>query len=142
MDTLSAPAILGSAGILGGVGLVFAALIAVTHRKFKVWEDPRIDMVAALLPGNNCGACGLPGCRAFAEKAGAGAIAPAQCTVSSPEARADIAAYLGVDVGQATQRVARLLCAGGRDVAPERADYLGLPAGKAGAAAPGGGEGG
>ncbi|OGK99286.1 MAG: Fe-S cluster protein [Candidatus Rokubacteria bacterium RIFCSPLOWO2_02_FULL_73_56] len=141
MDTLSAPAILGSAGILGGVGLVFAALIAVTHRKFKVWEDPRIDMVAALLPGNNCGACGLPGCRAFAEKAVAGAIAPAQCTVSSPEARADIAAYLGVDVGQATQRVARLLCAGGRDVAPERADYLGLPTCKAAAAVAGGGKG-
>src|SRR3989304_3750144 len=89
MDTLSAPAILGSAGILGGVGLVFAALIAVTHRKFKVWEDPRIDMVAALLPGNNCGACGLPGCRAFAEKAVAGAGAPApRASVGLPACRA------------------------------------------------------
>src|SRR3990172_5033821 len=91
MDTLSAPAILGSAGILGGVGLVFAALIAVTHRKFKVWEDPRIDMVAALLPGNNCGACGLPGCRAFAEKAVAGAIAPGPGPGSRPGAPAAVA---------------------------------------------------
>src|SRR3989338_1222129 len=141
MDTLSAPAILGSAGILGGGGLVFAALIAVTHRKFKVGEDPRIDMAAALLRGNTCGACGLPGCRAFAEKAVAGAIAPAQCTVSSPEARADIAAYLGVDVGQATQRVARLLRAGGRDGAPGRAGYRGLPTCKAAAPVAGGGKG-
>src|SRR3989338_3380871 len=141
MDTLSAPAILGSAGILGGVGLVFAALIAVTHRKFKVWEDPRIDMVAALLPGNNCGACGLPGCRAFAEKAVAGAIAPAPGPRSSPGARAGIGAYPGVDGGPATQRVARLRCAGGRDVAPERADCLGLPTCKAAAAVAGGGKG-
>ena len=134
-------AMLGAVLIVGGVGLTFGLLIALANKRFKVWEDPRIDMVAALLPGNNCGACGLPGCRAFAEKAVAGAIAPAQCTVSSPEARADIAAYLGVDVGQATQRVARLLCAGGRDVAPERADYLGLPTCKAAAAVAGGGKG-
>lgn len=53
METLSATAIVGSAVILGGVGLFFAALIAVTNRKFRVWEDPRIDVVAGLLPGAN-----------------------------------------------------------------------------------------
>src|SRR3970282_2002180 len=138
MDALSASAILGSAVILGGVGLFFAALIAVTNRKFRVWEDPRIDVVAGLLPGANCGACGQPGCRAFAEKTVAGAIAPAQCTVVSPDVRAEIAEYLGVNVGQAAQRVARLLCAGGIDVAPNRAEYFGLVTCKAAAAVAGG----
>jgi Na+-translocating ferredoxin:NAD+ oxidoreductase RNF subunit RnfB len=141
MDTLSATAIVGSAAILGGVGLFFAALIAVVNRKFRVWEDPRIEAVAAMLPGNNCGACGQPGCRAFAEQAVQGAIAPAVCTVASPDVRADIAGYLGVDVGQAVQRVARLLCAGGRDVAPDRAEYRGLGTCKAAAAVAGGGKG-
>lgn len=134
MDALSPTAIVGSAVILGGVGLFFAALIAVTNRKFRVWEDPRIDVVAGLLPGANCGACGQPGCRAFAEQTVAGGIAPAQCTVASPDVRAEIAEYLGVDVGQATQRVARLLCAGGTDVAPNRVDYQGLLTCKAAAA--------
>jgi len=138
MDALSVNAIAGSAVILGGVGLFFAALIAVTNRKFRVWEDPRIDVVAGLLPGANCGACGQPGCRAFAEKTVAGAIAPAQCTVVSPDVRAEIAEYLGVNVGQATQRVARLLCAGGTDVAPNRAEYFGLVTCKAAAAVAGG----
>ena len=138
MDALGVTAIVGSAVILGGVGLFFAALIAVTNRKFRVWEDPRIDVVAGLLPGANCGACGLPGCRAFAEKTVAGAIAPALCTVASPDVRADIAQYLGVDVGQATQRVARLLCAGGTDVAPNRADYRGFVTCKASSAVAGG----
>ncbi|OGK86200.1 MAG: Fe-S cluster protein [Candidatus Rokubacteria bacterium GWA2_73_35] len=138
MGAVSPTAIAVSAGILGGVGLLFAALIALVHRKFRVWEDPRIDVVAALLPGANCGACGQPGCRAFAEKAVAGALAPAQCTVASPDVRADIAAYLGVDVGQATQRVARLLCAGGTDTAPDRADYRGLATCRAAAAVAGG----
>lgn len=134
METLNLTAIVGSAAILGGVGLFFAALIAVVDRKFRVWEDPRIDVVAGLLPGANCGACGQPGCRAFAEQAVAGTLVPAQCTVASPDVRAEIADYLGVDVGQATRRVARLLCAGGRDVAPDRVDYSGLATCKAAAA--------
>ena len=141
METLSAPVILGSAGILGGLGLFFAALIAVTHRKFKVWEDPRIDELAALLPGANCGACGRPGCRAFAEALVAGSISPATCSVSSPEVHEEMAQLLGVDVGQVTKRVARLLCAGGHDVAADRADYRGLGTCKAAAAVAGGAKG-
>ena len=38
--------ILAAVAILGGVGLVFAVLIALANRKLKVWEDPRIDVVA------------------------------------------------------------------------------------------------
>lgn len=138
---MSALSILGAAGILGGVGLFFAALIALTNRKFRVWEDPRIDTVVGLLPGANCGACGLPGCRAFAEAVVGGSISPATCTVSSPDARQDIASYLGVEVGEAVTRVARLLCAGGRDVAPDQAEYLGHGTCRAAAAVAGGGKG-
>lgn len=138
MDALSLPGILGSAAILGGVGLFFAGLIAATYRKFKVWEDPRIDDIAGMLPGANCGACGLPGCRAFAEAVVGGAITPAACTVSSPSAQAAVAGYLGVDVGQVAKRVARLLCAGGLDVAAERAEYRGFATCRAAAAVAGG----
>ncbi len=138
MDGLGAPAILGSAAILGGIGLVFAALIALTYRKFSVWEDPRIDAVAALLPGANCGACSRPGCRAFAEAVVEGAMTPAACTVSSADVKTEIAEYLGVAVGQVEQRVARLLCAGGDDVAPPLAQYRGLATCKAAAAVAGG----
>ncbi|MFQ5457148.1 MAG: (Fe-S)-binding protein [Myxococcota bacterium] len=115
-----------SAGILGGVGLAFALLIVYAHRRFYVWEDPRFDGAAQLLPGNNCGACGLPGCRGFAEELVAGKVTPADCTVMSAEQREDVAEYLGIDVGAAAQRVARVLCAGGHDKAVQRAEYVGL----------------
>ena len=138
MDVLSVPVILASAGILGGVGVVFAALIALTHRRFHVWEDPRIDTVAGWLPGANCGACGRPGCRAFAEALVEGTATPATCTVASPDVKAEIAGYLGVDVGRVTQRIARLLCAGGRDVAPDRVEYRGIATCRAAAAVAGG----
>jgi Na+-translocating ferredoxin:NAD+ oxidoreductase RNF subunit RnfB len=137
---VSASGFLISAAILGGVGTFFATMIALASRKFYVWEDPRIDEVNNLLPGANCGACGLAGCRAFAEALVDGAIEPAGCTVASPDDRTDIASLLGVDVGAATTRVARLLCAGGCDVAPRHADYLGLSTCRAAAAVAGGGK--
>ncbi len=53
--------ILAAVAILGGVGLVFAILIALGNRKLQVWEDPGIDVVTGMLPGATCGACGMPG---------------------------------------------------------------------------------
>lgn len=127
--------------VLSGVALVFAVLIALANRKLWVWEDPRIDVVAAMLPNANCGACGLPGCRAFAEQAVDGRVTPSQCTVGSDDAHKAIAGFLGVDAGTAVRRVARLQCAGGHDVAGTLAEYRGLPTCAAATAVAGGGKG-
>jgi electron transport complex protein RnfB len=136
----SASSFILSGAILGGVGTFFATVIALARKKLYVWEDPRIDDVTGFLPGANCGACGQAGCRAFAESLVLGTAAPAGCTVASPDVRADIAELLGVDVGSAATRVARLLCAGGCDVAPRHAEYLGLETCRAAAAVAGGGK--
>ena len=56
-------------GLMAGIGVTLAALLAFADKKLYVYEDPRIDAVEKLLPKANCGACGQPGCRAFAEKA-------------------------------------------------------------------------
>jgi len=135
------PAMVRSVEILGGVGLVFAVFIALAYWKLRVWEDPRIDAVASMLPGANCGACGFPGCRGFAEQAVAGKIAPAACNVISDEGAALIASYLGVDAGEANKKIARLLCAGGSNVATLQAEYRGLRGCAAAAAVAGGGKG-
>jgi Na+-translocating ferredoxin:NAD+ oxidoreductase RNF subunit RnfB len=132
--------ILLSVMVLGGLGLVFALMIALTHRKFHVWEDPRIDAVANMLPNSNCGACGHAGCRAFAEALVGGKVQPAGCTVMNADGRQEVAHYLGVDVGHADKQVARLLCAGGCDVAPRLAEYRGYQTCKAAAAIAGGGK--
>jgi Na+-translocating ferredoxin:NAD+ oxidoreductase subunit B len=130
-----------SVAILGGLGLLFGALIAVATRRLWVWEDPRIDQVAAMLPGSNCGACGQPGCRAFAENVIAGRIQPAQCTVMNAGDVDAVADYLGVEAGAANRRVARLLCGGGSDLAMRVAEYRGLQTCAAAAAVAGGGKG-
>ena len=50
--------------VLGGI---FGLVLAIAGRKFAVDTDPRIDEIAALLPGANCGSCGFAGCCNMAE---------------------------------------------------------------------------
>jgi Na+-translocating ferredoxin:NAD+ oxidoreductase RNF subunit RnfB len=94
-----------------------------------------------MLPGANCGACGVPGCRAFAEEVVEGKLAPGGCTVSAPEGIVKIASFLGVEAGGGEKRVARLACAGGTHVARQRAHYEGLSTCRGAALVAGGGKG-
>jgi len=111
--------------ILTGLGLLFATILAIAYKKLKVYEDPRIDRVEEMLPGANCGACGSPGCRAFAERVVGGEANPAKCTVSSSDGIDNIANYMGVEVSDEEKRVARVQCAGGINEAHNRASYDG-----------------
>lgn len=117
--------LLTAAAILGGLSLLFGLILGLAYKFLKVEEDPRIDEVEELLPGSNCGACAEPGCRAFAERVVLGDRAPSACTVSSPDGVDAIAAFLGVDAGEADPRVARLACAGGAGQARHDATYEG-----------------
>lgn len=126
---------------LGGLTALLAGLLVLAHRLLRVDEDPRIDEVEDMLPHANCGACGLPGCRPFAEALVAASVQPAGCSVASPEERVRIAGFLGVDVGVAVKRVARLACAGGTHVAVQRAHYAGAASCGAAAQVAGGGKG-
>lgn len=126
---------------LGGLTLVLALMLVVANRKLYVYEDPRIDIVEGLLPHANCGACGYPGCRPFAEALVSGKTLPGKCTVGAVDDREVIAAYLGVSAGADEKQVARLACAGGKNVARNRARYNGLESCQAAALVSGGGKG-
>jgi Na+-translocating ferredoxin:NAD+ oxidoreductase RNF subunit RnfB len=133
--------VLTAVGALGGLTLALASMLVLANRKLHVQEDPRIDVVEEMLPLANCGACGMPGCRPFAEALVQGEILPGKCTVSSEDGRAAIADFLGVDVGAEEKRVARLACAGGSNVARNHARYDGPQTCGAAAQVAGGGKG-
>ncbi|MCP5044794.1 MAG: RnfABCDGE type electron transport complex subunit B [bacterium] len=126
---------------LGGLTSVLAVLLVIANRRLHVEEDPRIDRVEDMLPLSNCGACGFPGCRAFAEALVGESVLPGKCTVSSAVGREAIAAFLGVDPGEEEKRVARLACAGSNNVARNRAHYDGLATCNAATLVAGGGKG-
>ncbi|MGA0333345.1 MAG: RnfABCDGE type electron transport complex subunit B [Kiritimatiellia bacterium] len=127
-------------GFMALLGALLGLVLALASKKLAVEEDPRIDEVEEMLPHANCGACGFPGCRPFAEALVKGEAPPSKCTVSSAEGVASIASFLGVDAGSSEKRVARLACAGGKNVARFKADYQGQPSCRAAVAAGGGGK--
>jgi Na+-translocating ferredoxin:NAD+ oxidoreductase RNF subunit RnfB len=114
-----------AAGVLGALGLVLTTALMLAHRFLAVAEDPRTRVLENALPGNNCGACGFPGCQGFAEALAAGEAQPGQCTVSTQVMKERIAEYLDTSVGEIEKRVARLACAGGDNVARRHAHYSG-----------------
>lgn len=126
---------------LGSLTLVLAVMLIVANKKLYVYEDPRIDTVEDMLPHANCGACGFPGCRPFAEALVDGKVLPGKCTVSSDEGRVKIAEFLGVSLGAEEKIVARLACAGGSNVAINRAEYRGIESCSAASLVSGGGKG-
>ncbi|MCT8986711.1 electron transport complex subunit RsxB [Shewanella phaeophyticola] len=53
--------------VLSILALVFGVILGFASKKFKVEGNPIIDQVEALLPQTQCGQCGYPGCRPYAE---------------------------------------------------------------------------
>lgn len=54
------------------LAVVFGALLGFAAEKFKVEGDPIVEQIDALLPQTQCGQCGHPGCRPYAEAIAAG----------------------------------------------------------------------
>ena len=114
---------------LGAVAALAAVILYFVAKKFKVEEDPRIDLVAECLPGANCGGCGYPGCRGLAEamvKASAtGSIDGMACPAGGAEALKKIGAVLGLEVAAASPMIAVVRCGGTREMALQKATFDG-----------------
>ncbi|SDK87172.1 electron transport complex protein RnfB [Modicisalibacter muralis] len=50
-----------------GMAAVFGALLGFAGRYFKVEGDPVVERIDDLLPQTQCGQCGYPGCKPYAE---------------------------------------------------------------------------
>lgn len=105
--------------LMSGLGVFLSLGLALADRRLHVHVDPRIDTLAGLLPGINCGACGRAGCRSYAEAIIAGLKTAGDCTVGGAHA----AGYRATHETAATRQVARLACAGGSNVARNHAVY-------------------
>ncbi|HEY5672372.1 MAG TPA: RnfABCDGE type electron transport complex subunit B [Malonomonas sp.] len=111
---------------IGGIGLVAAAALGVAAKKFAVEVDPREMAVLEVLPGANCGACGLPGCAGYAKGVVEGTIAANLCTPGGAETVEQIAHILGIEAITSEPKVAVVLCQGDNQKATAKYRYLGL----------------
>ena len=52
---------------LVGLGAMFGALLGFAAVRFRTEGNPIVDQINAILPQTQCGQCGHPGCRPYAE---------------------------------------------------------------------------
>lgn len=106
-------ALLIAVATMGGLGLLFAAALAIADRKLRVEENPLIAQANDLLPGANCGACGMAGCYDFAVKLVEGSVKVTGCPVGGEDTANDLAELLGVEAGSSVKMLPRIHCNGG-----------------------------
>ncbi len=53
--------------VLTVLALLFGLLLGFASVRYKVEGDPIVDQIDAVLPQTQCGQCGYPGCRPYAE---------------------------------------------------------------------------
>ncbi len=115
-----------SAVLLASIGLVAATILYIVSKKFYVYENPLIADVDEVLPAANCGGCGSPGCKAFAEKlVNTEDISDLFCPVGGNDVMKEVAEILQKEVVEKDPTVAVLRCQGGCDVRPKTTIYQG-----------------
>ena len=127
--------------LLAVIGLLIGILLVKASEAFHVEVDQKEIDIRACLPGNNCGACGYPGCDGVAAAIAKGEAATNACPVGGAAVAEKISAIMGV-VAEAPddRKVAFVKCAGTCDKARKKAVYVGIRTCEAAAAAPGRGE--
>jgi electron transport complex protein RnfB len=81
---------------LGGLALIFGGILGYAAVQFKIEGDPIVEALDALLPQTQCGQCGHPGCKPYAEGIANGE-AINKCPPGGQGTIDNIAALLGVE---------------------------------------------
>ncbi|MDR0889392.1 MAG: RnfABCDGE type electron transport complex subunit B [Oscillospiraceae bacterium] len=104
--------ILYAIAVLGAMGAIFGAVLALASRLFAVKTDERLPLLLDALPGANCGGCGFAGCAAYAQAVIDGKAAVGLCAVGGAESANKMAAIMGVEANAMQRSVAMVKCRG------------------------------
>ncbi len=117
--------------VLGGLGLISAIILYFVANKFKVFENPKIDEVEEVLPSANCGGCGFPGCRAFAEATVKKSkqehnLEGLFCPVGGNDVMQKVGSILGIEIEAKAPMIAVVRCNGSHTNSPGKVKYEGI----------------
>ncbi|PJG84698.1 electron transport complex subunit RsxB [Conservatibacter flavescens] len=84
-------------GIIAILALIFGAILGFASIKLKVEADPIVEQIDALLPQSQCGQCGYPGCKPYAEAIANGDTIT-KCVPGGQPLVVKLADLLGVEV--------------------------------------------
>lgn len=113
--------------VLGGIGAAGAIALNGVAKRFHVEEDPLVSQVEELLPGANCGGCGMKGCHDFSVQCvKAGNLNGFYCPSAGKEGIERIAKLMGCNVSERMPDVAIMKCAGTKHTkTPFESKYVG-----------------
>ncbi len=131
--------VLTAAAIVAAVGLFAGILLGFASEKFKVAVDEKEIRVREALPGNNCGACGYPGCDGMAAAIAKGEAPVGGCPVGGEAVAKKVAEIMGTTAETGKKLVAHVRCKGTCDRAKDAYTYVGPMDCRMAANAPGGG---
>ncbi len=108
------------------IGVIAAIILFLAAKKFHVIEDPKIDDIEDALPSANCGGCGYPGCRNFAEACvKAENLDDLFCPVGGNDIMKDVADILGKEAVEKAPQLAVIRCSGSFEYRPRINNYDG-----------------
>lgn len=125
--------------VLCAVGLVIGLLLGAAGKKLAVPVDEKVLAVRECLPGNNCGACGFPGCDGLATAIAAGNAPTNGCPVGGSPVAEKISEVMGVSAEATEKMVAYVKCNGTCDKTRDDYEYTGVKSCKMIPFIPGGG---
>ncbi|MEW7980673.1 MAG: electron transport complex subunit RsxB [gamma proteobacterium symbiont of Phacoides pectinatus] len=79
------------------LALAFGLLLGYSAIRFRVEGDPLVERIDAILPQTQCGQCGFPGCRPYAEAIAADSAEINRCPPGGETAMLALADLLGRD---------------------------------------------
>ncbi|MUK48702.1 electron transport complex subunit RsxB [Aliivibrio fischeri] len=82
---------------IAALALVFGLILGFASIKFKVESDPIVEQIDAILPQTQCGQCGYPGCKPYAEAIANGDMIN-KCPPGGQATIEKLADLMGVDV--------------------------------------------
>ena len=81
--------------VMAGIAIVLGLTLGYAAIRFKVEGDPLVEKIDAILPQNQCGQCGFPGCKPYAEAIANGEADINQCPPGGEEGVRKLADLLG-----------------------------------------------
>ncbi|NOT18347.1 MAG: electron transport complex subunit RsxB [Sulfuriferula sp.] len=83
--------------VMAGLAIVLGAALGFAAVKYKVEEDPIVEKIDAILPQTQCGQCGFPGCKPYAEAIASGQADINQCPPGGDDGARKLAELMGVE---------------------------------------------
>lgn len=83
--------------VMIGLAVALGAVLGIAAIRFRVEENPLVEKIDAILPQTQCGQCGFPGCKPYAQAIAEGRTDINLCVPGGEEGIRRLADLLGVE---------------------------------------------